>query len=36
MAEIDALCALAETSNSENMVQPVVLAISDKPYIRIK
>jgi len=36
MAEIDALCALAEASNEPNMVRPVVHANCDKPFINIR
>lgn len=35
MAEVDALCALAEASNEPNMVRPVVHATCEKPFINI-
>jgi DNA mismatch repair protein MSH6 len=36
MAEIDALCALAEASNEPNMIIPKVLPATDKPFLNIK
>jgi len=36
MAEVDALCALAEASNEPNMIRPVVHPACDKPFINIK
>ena len=36
MAEIDALCALAEASTAHNMVRPRVLSpLDDQPFLRI-
>ena len=36
MAEIDALCALAEVSSEANMVVPRVLPKGDKPYLKMR
>ena len=36
MAEIDALCALAEVSNMPNMCCPIIKEEFDKPYLHIE
>jgi hypothetical protein len=36
MAEIDALCALAEASNMNNMIKPKIFPFTEKPFIKVK